>query len=188
MAAREKIATQHSQMNEVPVTTVEEHTDQVDKTLQHALILSLSSEWDIVPMWGYYADHGRGMVIGFDSSALFFQDHTTGKVNYSEALPVVTNSFAPAIFTKFSQWQHEEEYRSLRVLTMDQPDRTLCGGIHLFKFCPETVREVLFGPRMSPEDNRKVSEILQDRAYAHVAIYETKADTASFKLDRVRLH
>ena len=106
-AGRRAVAERYPGVLEVPAVTAEEHHRLVDETLQEVLVLSLSSAWDIVPMWSYYAECHRGFAIGFDSSSELFCQESLAPVVYSAEYPTSGDEFQQAIFTKYHQWKHE---------------------------------------------------------------------------------
>ena len=184
-AARERLALVHPEIPHVPEGTSEEHQSAADYALQTCLVLSLSSEWDIIPMWSYYAEGHKGLVIGFDFTDPFLQGKTTRRVQYTATFPVVENTFEQAIFFKFGQWKHEHEWRSLQILEYDEPDQTICGRVHLFKFSPTAVAEVILGHRMIEHDRCLVRDILGDPAYRHVKLFQAHPDNHAWRIRRL---
>jgi hypothetical protein len=184
--ARGKLANTHPEIRDIPVTTSAEHENAVDSTLQRALVLSLSSEWDIIPMWSYYADSHKGFVIGFNIADPFLAK-STRPVTYTTTFPVMDNNFEPAIYHKFEQWKHEHEWRSLRVLEHDFPDQTLCDDTHLFRFSPDAIIEVILGNRMNEDHKCQILENLKDPAYGHVEVFEAVPDSNAWALQRKRI-
>jgi hypothetical protein len=137
----------HNTPGWVPVReTAEEIESRCRDVLKDVLVLCLSADWNIIPMWAYYAGDNKGFVVGFDAESEFFTD--LKKVKYEKARPKCNGpqDFGAAIYTKYKGWQHENEWRAMRVLGLHKPDSTveLNGApfpIHLFSF----------PPRMSPK-------------------------------------
>jgi len=184
--AREEVAKVHQQLLQIPATTREEHQNQIDYALQQALVLSLSSDWNIISMWSHYAVSHRGMVIGFDRSDSLLAT-TTEEVQYTSCFPMMDDDFRVAIFHKSEQWQQEREWRSLRVLGKDVPDQTPHDGIHLFGFSPKAVAEVIIGHRMSDSDTRRIRRILKQPQYGHVRIFQAVPDEHAWAIERKEL-
>ena len=178
-----KLAESHN--CEIEPSTREKDVALVYRTLEEALVLSLSSEWNLIPMWSYYADGHKGLVIGFNRCKQLLSD--AKQVNYTNEYPVVTSGFADAIFNKHEQWRHESEWRSLRVLSCSAPDQTLCKDIHLYRFSPDTVAEVIIGHRMTASDRCMVLESLNDPEYDHVKRFEICPDQNQWRLQKRRL-
>jgi hypothetical protein len=135
-------------------------------------------------MWSHYADSHRGFVIGFDSSSSFFAPGG-GKgrdglkpVRYSDKRYVIPKGGLRSLddpnlreandkvfFTKGSYWKYEREMRILA--HPNSADTVLRGSndqeICLFNFPADSVKEVIFGFRMSESDQRHVFDIVRSK-------------------------
>ena len=99
--------------------------DLSDPTLRRALkktkqqlsktngLLCFSKTWRNPVLWGHYADSHRGICLGFDVPRTFLTE-----VKYVTCRPpplpkVLDETFMKhLLFTKFSHWQYEQEYRA----------------------------------------------------------------------------
>lgn len=156
--------------------------------------LSLSEICNHELMWSHYAEDHRGYVIGFDSTAPFFNQKKTPddelrhlrKIGYRDTPPVInlmnTNG-AELFFIKSLKWEYEAEWRMLiplsdsKIMIEKQP-----YPIHLFGFPPESVKEVVFGTRISREDKKAIQSIMSDRKLSHIKLYQANLDNTSYKI------
>jgi len=74
-------------------------------------ILCFSKTWRNPVLWGHYADKHKGICLGFEVPR-----SVLGKVKYVDSRPsrpdVLDEAFMKRLlFTKFSHWQYEQEYR-----------------------------------------------------------------------------
>jgi hypothetical protein len=73
-------------------------------------VLCFSRDWQNPVLWSHFADGHRGMVLGFDVN-----DDLLKNVNYVAARPVFRNiderTVHKLLFTKFQDWQYEQETR-----------------------------------------------------------------------------
>lgn len=151
---------------------------------KHFVILSLSRICNSALMWSHYSDSHRGLVIGFDSTSGFFKPGA-GKakdglkaVRYSNVRyripkegfhsledPSLRQANAKVFFTKGAHWKYEREMRILA--HPDSADAVLPGinhiDIRLFNFPAESVKEVIFGFRMSEPDQRRVFDLVRSK-------------------------
>jgi hypothetical protein len=65
--ARERVAENYPEVPGLGPGTAEDYKEEVLLMLRRALVLSLSSAWNILPMWARYANCHSGLVIGFDT-------------------------------------------------------------------------------------------------------------------------
>jgi Protein of unknown function (DUF2971) len=169
---------------------------------KHFVILSLSKICDNILMWSHYADSHRGFVIGFDSSSLFFSP-SSGKakdglkaVSYeNERYVLPKNGFQSAddpnlreanarvFFTKATCWEYEQEYRILahpnsadKIIPTDTD-----YDIRLFNFPIESIKEVIFGFRISEPDQRRIFDIVYSK-YSNAKIGKAFPDKSKFSL------
>lgn len=152
--------------------------------------LSLSEVNTHPLMWGHYADGHRGYVLGFDSeSPSFCQEQKEGKsrrhlqrVVYTDSPPKIRFEDIQGtelFFTKGSAWKYEAEWRML--LPLSESDETIPSSpfpIHLFRFPPESVSEIILGARMTNENRAKIEAFVSSRKeYSHVSICQAVAET-----------
>lgn len=173
--AREHISKTYPSINECPPTTGTEFEAEIKAILNDCLVLSLSSKWDIIPIWSHYSKNFTGFVVGFDRSNPFLVNAKA--VEYTDTFPVLKKDFA-AIFTKYEQWRYESEWRTFKLRSEAEPDftkMTNVGEIFLYKFPPEAVIEVILGPKMVPDDESQFRTILSAPELSHVALLRALA-------------
>lgn len=93
-------------------------------------------------LWSHYADKHQGMALGFDVT-----DNLLKKVTYVTARPVFTaindRTVHRLLFTKFTDWQYEQETRLFTRLQ----ERAPATRLYFADFSHHlTLREVISGP------------------------------------------
>ncbi|MCI0427560.1 MAG: DUF2971 domain-containing protein [Nitrospiraceae bacterium] len=140
-------------------------------------ILCFSKTWSNPVLWGHYADKHRGVCLGFEvpSSVL-------GKVEYVDSrLPrpdVLDEAFMKKLlFTKFSHWQYEQEYRVYVTLEED------IDGLYYSEFSGQlTLKRVIVGDQSSIT-RAEVSGALVDLG-TQVEVFKARAGFRSFDVVR----
>ncbi|WP_185287877.1 DUF2971 domain-containing protein [Chryseobacterium lactis] len=90
-------------------------------------ILSLTANPCLQRLWEKYADHGKGICIGYNSRIMFQKFGGGGEVIYVDELPLIMpdpimddiEGFHKTVFFKERKWDFEEEYRSTKFFTKD---------------------------------------------------------------------
>ena len=178
-----------------PAPSTSERQERSHDVLRDVLVLCVSAEWDIIPMWAYYTDSNKGFVIGFDAETGFFSGDLK-EVKYADSRPAFKGGpgdFDAAIYTKSKYWNHEHEWRDFRILGKDRPIKSFPPSddphlqVHLFKFNSKAVAEVTLGNRMSNEHRSAMIRILHHPDYEHVTIWQAMPSINEFELRRERL-
>jgi len=112
-------------------------------------IICFSRNWSNPVQWSHYADHHRGICLGFDVPAA-----ELGRVRYSptritldlEALrepnSISVRNARGLLLTKFEHWRYEQEERLFLEINTRDPD----NGHFFVDFAPYlTLREVILG-------------------------------------------
>lgn len=122
-------------------------------------------------MWSHYADSHKGFVIEFECD--FVNGMKLKKVNYSEDRHYLTfedieeKNFDELILQKSSEWNYEQEYRS--VLKLNKADSIIGDKLHLFKIDKRKIHSITFGSRTSDENKKVVMGIIKsDSEYSKV--------------------
>lgn len=108
-------------------------------------MLCFSSDWTNAVMWSHYADHHRGICLGFDIA-----DEIVRRVEYTDVRPEIDLSrelqeseLGPLLFVKGSDWRYEDEYRVWASLEERDPQH----DVYFAQFDEKMVlREVIVGP------------------------------------------
>lgn len=113
-----------------------------DEMAQRYGVLCFSLSWHNPLLWSHYADRHRGVALGFDVS-----DAILKPVSYVKGRPILKQiSMEVAhwlLFTKYIDWQYEQEARIFITLT----DRDPASGLYFGDFSKQLVlREVIIGP------------------------------------------
>lgn len=164
----------------------------------HFGILCLSERWDSILMWGHYCQSHDGFVIGFDSSHSFFNQQRSEtdefgylrKVNYQKKRPIVSlaNSGSLEWFnTKADVWSYEYEWRMFLVLSSaDEVKAIGQNTIHLFDFPAESVKEIIFGSKLSDLTELEIRHAVSSWSVMPT-IYKSKIDDIDYKIVRNRI-
>lgn len=138
-------------------------------------MLSLSSTLTSKLMWAFYSDGGRGVVIEFDTSHVWFNCktgdndsfHHLRKVQYVEDREPVYFLSAKedeVLYTKTLEWKFEKEWRIIRNVTEAKekagPD-PYGKDVLLFDIPPSAIQAVIFGYRTTSEDEIALREIVR---------------------------
>lgn len=154
-------------------------------------VVSLTSDSYNRLMWGYYADSHRGFVAEFAHDAAM---ETNGiesalspfglavKVTYTLTPPRFKADFSNSIevyCTKHEEWRHENEWRVIEYLAAAAPEPTDGKTFYLLRFNPKDLLRVIFGLRVDPALEKRLSEMLDMKEFAHVRRERMKLDALS---------
>ena len=165
----------------------------------HYPFLSLSRKHDNLLMWSHYANYHRGFVIGFDAESPFFRNenelHCLRDVVYSNERPrFPVSGFASLspqdgwqvqmemLFTKSKDWKYEKEMRLLADPKAIPKKKSKPGtlDICLYQFPRDSVREIIFGCKMSDINRAKVLKAAIKYPQAKILVAEL--DDLTFRL------
>lgn len=168
---------------------------------QSYVFLSLSKLRDSLLMWSHYAQDHRGFVIGFERDCRMFNpqslsDFGLTDIEYSHERWVLPEDGLDSMteaeinlanqkwfFLKSQEWKYESEVRLMT--RTDRSDVTLPvengEPIHLFRFEPAMVREVIFGYRTKSCLKKKIEKIA--RSFPFAQLYQSKLDPQFFRLN-----
>lgn len=140
-------------------------------------ILCLSKTWRNPVLWSHYAERHHGLCLGFDVSSDVFWP-----VHYVEERPAIpqefnTDDIKRLLFSKFSHWQYEQEYRAF--ISLREPE----GHFYFIYFSGKLrLAEVIVGAR-STVSGGDVQLALGDRG-KRVAVYRARCASRSFEMER----
>jgi len=138
------------------------------------------SSCDNLLMWAHYADSHKGVCLKFDileDTNLF---SPAKKVEYSRAYPEYVyltnkNDFVNQMFfTKSLEWTYEGEVRVLK-------DKK---GNYVFN--PNSLKEVIFGCKMSEDDKKTLTKIIRTY-YPGCQLKQAKKNDNNFSLDFIEI-
>lgn len=129
-------------------------------------ILCLSACNNSILMWSHYANYHKGFCIGFKNN-LGVHEHFIRQVNYTKDIindfvsfflfsqiatreESIDNLLKTLIFTKYIDWQYEQEWRMI-------------GAKGLNIYPEDCLDHIIFGLRMPLEERNTISYILKDR-------------------------
>ncbi|MCH8823861.1 MAG: DUF2971 domain-containing protein [Planctomycetes bacterium] len=156
-------------------------------------ILSLTEKADNLLMWSHYSDSHAGFVIGFNADHPYFNERKGAKdefrhlrkVEYRQDRPqatLVDHSGVEFFLVKSEHWSYEREWRIMRPLP--EADRVISAAphtIHLFKFPPDAVVEIILGSRLGPVPRSNIEKLVKDDArYKHVEVLHAVPDEREF--------
>jgi hypothetical protein len=138
-------------------------------------IVCFAQRLDNIQMWSHYADHHRGICLGFGREQPA-KDTAVYRVIYTDDYPPLTfertwhtNGLARVLYAKHSGWAYERELRMIRVI--DPPDANRLADY------PAPLCHVVFGLRTPESDKELVRSILRDEsgvAYSQVQLEDTR--------------
>ena len=145
-------------------------------------------------MWAHYADEHRGFCLGFDELSL--KEDTVDyiqsvKVEYQAHIPnssvmsgfsvdpqkneivgqINTAAFVDIIGTKYTSWSYERE------------QRLITPNFKAVKFCPQALKSIAFGLRMTERDKQTLKQLLSGPEWQHVKWYQAKKVPQRFSLE-----
>jgi Protein of unknown function (DUF2971) len=139
-------------------------------------MLCFSKHWNNPLLWSHYADKHRGMCLGFE-----IDENTLKPVTYVSdrpelLMPPTEESINQLLFTKFEDWQYEEELRNWFHLNEREGD-------HFFYPFDEHIqlREVIAGP-LCPLTKIQIDNAL--RGITNVAVIKGRLAFKSFRVVR----
>jgi hypothetical protein len=160
-------------------------------------VLCLSSAWDSAPMWSHYSADHSGFCIGFESSDPFLGNFlfgmTTGPVAVEYVSdPLVVNALEfferqrLRYFRKELAWSYEHEYRVLKWLPdANQVLDVKPWPIHLFRFPPKAIREVILGYAMQRDVQERAVTYQASKDLQPAVFFRTEVRKDGYGLSRV---
>lgn len=155
----------------------------------------LSEVPDSLLMWSHYGASHSGFVLCFDGKHPYFNGargpddelRHLRRVIYREARPsaALTEFEGADIFlVKSGHWAYEREWRVLRALQeADAVVPAVPFPVHLFRFPPSSLKEVIIGARASVETRSVATATLRaDAELAHVKLRSARPDESHFLL------
>lgn len=177
-----------------PEYVAREGPDMQDGLSKFVGVVSLTSDPYNRLMWGYYADSHRGFVAEFahgpatESHGVEAAVSPFGpavKVTYAPSLPKFRAGFSnplEVLYTKNEVWDHEDEWRVVQYLAAAAREPTDGKMFYLLGFNPKDLVRVIFGLRVDPVLEKRLSEILDLKEFAHVRKERMKIDASSGEL------
>ncbi|MES2827842.1 MAG: DUF2971 domain-containing protein [Bacteroidota bacterium] len=133
-------------------------------------------------MWSYYADSHKGICVGYNTEKLVSSElfGMGGKVIYRDDFPYIPlfpderhHHFLDLFYTKWTVWEHENEYRLLHTYRN--------GKVH--NIDSEIISEVILGFRFKEEDKLLFVQQLLN-TFPKVKIYEISLNKDKFELKK----
>jgi hypothetical protein len=159
-------------------------------------ILCTSKRRDSILMWGHYCDRSCGLVIGFDKSAVIFQQEKgLQPVNYvkervvfdscwENGTPEMDSYNHKLIFSKSEDWIYEGELRQFFWLSKLKSKLLDDGTIgHFIAFPAEAIVSVTLGPRCSPEFEKDVQETVLKPPFSDVKLERAVLNKNNFIIE-----
>ena len=140
-------------------------------------ILCLSKQYDIIQMWGHYANNHKGIVIGIDESVF---GAAIKEVNYKDQIVCLHIStildeayyekcFKEIISQKEPNWSYEKEVRVYVLLKEKDPD-----GHYYIELHPSAIKEIYLGLRADEMTKILANAIREREEYQHLKLYQMK--------------
>ena len=157
-------------------------------------VLCFSKPTDNIPMWSYYADQHRGVVIGVDVSRIGgklpcfrgFVRYRKNRVRYNPFSPLSREQRSQTIFTKSYEWQHEQEFRCIFRLNDLIPSLPPNNErkMYFLDIPSDSIREIILGCRITPELEAKIRQELARRkkTFEHVQVLKCVRHVSRYEL------
>ena len=168
-----------------PADVLQLNNDLFKELSSYGVICFTESATDIL-MWAYYGEYHRGVCFEFvpTEDPYFFKE--LRKVDYKENLGVINKIgekllVNDVIYSKAKCWQHEKEWRVLKVNKADK----------IWPINPKAIKSVIFGCNMADYRNvgdcqlqnyLEIIELLKRPEYAHIEIKQIQMDPFEYKL------
>ncbi len=161
--------------NKVVQKAIDTYQDHISKFA----VVCFTEVYDDLLMWSHYADHHKGICIGFrardDSQTA--EETQIYKVEYADEYPTLDFSrervwtregIAGVLFSKFRAWSYEKEWRWIRV-----------NGEEVVEY-PGILNKIIFGLRTTEADHALVRAIV--KGDTNVTFYKVEQDDTKYKL------
>lgn len=148
-----------------------------DKLSESKGLLCFSRTWENPVLWGHYADKHRGLCLGFSIPETHARQVTYVNSRFSWPDIVDEQFMQQLLFTKFSHWSYEQEYRVYAQLDTQE------NGLYFAEFSDTlSLHEVIVGCE-SQVSRAQIREALGDQA-GTIATFKTRAAFRSFQIVR----
>lgn len=159
--------------------------EQEEEWINTMGVLCLSKRYDIIQMWGHYANNHKGIEIGIDEGV--FGD-AIKEVRYKDqivCLHICTildeayyeGCFKDIIFQKETKWSYEQEVRVYVLLKEKESD-----GHYYIELQPSAIREIYLGLRADEMTMILAKAIKQREGYHHLKIFKMKLHDKNYGL------
>lgn len=151
--------------------------DTVEKAVNSAGVLSLTSRYDHVLMWSHYASSHSGICLRFKIREASWIK-SAQKVIYSADRPIMNvirdeakDMQRKAILTKADFWSYEDEWRII--------DPMRGAGAHAFD--PPDLDGVIFGKKTTPEHRAEIARLVSRLPHT-VELLQSDIDSKQYRL------
>ena len=113
-------------------------------------LICFSATWQNPVLWSHYADRHQGLCLGFDvpNNKLRAVKYVEWRSPSTDIIPG-NDQLKSLLYTKFRDWEYEEEYRQI----INLADAREKKGLHFWPFGPDlALREVITGARCKITD------------------------------------
>ncbi len=142
-------------------------------------ILCFSRNWRNPVQWSHYAEHHKGICMGFDVSKRLLAkvDYVGERLAYGNTIDMAM--MKKFLTTKFSHWAYEEEYRMFLPLDKNEEENGLffCGFSNDLR-----LKQVIVGAQSSIS-RKQVSDALGD-LHHEVEVFKARPAFKSFEVVR----
>lgn len=149
-------------------------------------ILCMSKSWKNPLMWAHYAERHRGLALAFECSDLIFSEVEYRNTRISSEkfsrIDADADDMKAILFSKFSHWQYEAEYRAF--VSLEEKD--LDSGLY-FYYLDKYVRlkKVVLGFNFHC-DVSEVIDAVKEAGHRNVEIFRVRPAFKTFAMVRDR--
>lgn len=148
-----------------------------DKLSKSKGLLCFSKTWKNPVLWGHYADKHRGLCLGFSIPETHARQVAYVNSRFSWPEVVDEQFMQQLLFTKFSHWSYEKEYRVYAQLNTQE------NGLYFVEFSDTlSLHEVIVGCE-SQISRVQIREALGNHADT-ITTFKTRAAFRSFRIVR----
>jgi hypothetical protein len=139
-------------------------------------LICFSEHWHNPLLWSHYADKHRGMCLGFDVDGRGLKAVKYVKERSNLKMPPTKQSADELLFTKYRDWQYEEEWRNW--FRLDKREE----GHYFYPFDGFVqLREVIAGPLCTESENR-INEALREYPAEGVSVIKARLAFKTFRV------
>ena len=162
----------------IPSTSGVQAKQERSKLRNRFGVLCLTEQSDDQLMWVNYAKNHTGFVIGFDARSPFFDEdgRLLRKVQYQSSPKVLPVPDISGCFYKASLWQHEREWRCVRVFEESEA--------RLVPIDPMLITEIVIGHKMETWHIAQLAICVAGQGISRVKFFLSSPSNRSWRFEQ----
>lgn len=139
-------------------------------------LLCFCAQWHDPLLWSHYANRHRDICLGFDVRNDLLEEVRYVRTRTALRLPLTEESTKRLLFTKFSGWSYEEEWRVWARL--EEPDPT--SGLYFREFGDDLrLSDLIVGPLCTSSNSAILNSV---KSYPKLRIIKARLAFKSFSV------